>query len=121
LTKETTKRTRAEGDQDPGISGGERVQMRELLSFFEDDPKLLEIFRVIARQRKIRLQGLLEESSGAEKEATIERLRRLEDAGFVKSREAPGNLEDLRWYYLTSKGWAARRRVRELLELELVP
>lgn len=96
------------------------MNAKEILSFFRDDPALLEAFEGIARQRKIRLQDLLE-TLGMDKETTIENLHRLEDVGYIGSREAPGHLEDLRWYYLTSRGWAARIHVRKLHELELVP
>jgi Mn-dependent DtxR family transcriptional regulator len=91
-----------------------------LLSLFEGDAALRETFEVVAEEKKARFQDLLE-SLGVGREEALDRLYRLEEAGLIKSKEAPGAIEDLRWYYLTGKGWTARRRVRRLRRRELVP
>lgn len=89
---------------------------RELLSFFEDT-SLLRAFEVVAEERKIRF-GELREILNLGREEVIGKLDRLEEAGLVKSRNAPGHIEDLNWYFVTAKGLAAEREVHRL---ELVP
>ena len=88
---------------------------RELLSFFEDE-SLLRAFEVVADERKIRF-GAFREALGAERDDALKSLERLEEADLIKSQDAPGQVEDLRWYSMTAKGLAAER---ELHRLELV-
>lgn len=89
---------------------------RELLSLFEDDEALLRAFEVVARERKIRF-GALRETLGSEREDILEKLGELEQANLIKSQDAPGQVEDLRWYSITAEGLAAER---ELYRLESV-
>jgi len=85
---------------------------RELLSFFEDEA-LLRAFEVVAEERKIRFAALLE-ALGAERNDALDRLGKLEDEGLIKSQNAPGQVEDLRWYSMTAKGLAAERELHRL-------
>lgn len=85
---------------------------RELLSFFEDE-SLLRAFEVVAGERKIRF-GAFREASGADREDALERLGKLEEAELIKSQDAPGQVEDLRWYSMTAKGLAAERELHRL-------
>lgn len=85
---------------------------REILSFFEDE-SLLRTFEVVADERKIRF-GPLQEALGTERNDALDKLGKLEDAGLIKSQNAPGQVEDLRWYSMTAKGLAAEREVHRL-------
>lgn len=86
---------------------------RELLSLFEGDDALLRAFEVVARERKIRF-GVLQETLGSERGDILEKLGELEEANLIKSQEAPGQVEDLRWYSMTARGLAAERELHRL-------
>jgi DNA-binding MarR family transcriptional regulator len=92
---------------------GREMTTRELLSLFEADAALLRTFEAVAKERKIRF-GALRETLGLEQEDILEKLGELEQANLIKSQEAPGQVEDLRWYSITAEGLATERELNRL-------
>lgn len=93
--------------------------MTQVLSLFREDEDLYKVFSAVAEERKIRFEDLLG-SLHMDREDTLERLGRLEEAGLLKRRESAEEIEDRRWYYVTAEGLTWEPELRKLRDLQLV-
>lgn len=91
---------------------------RELLTLFDQDHALRNTFDIVVRERRVRFGDLLD-LSDMSKELILEKLHRLEKESLIKPQDAPGMVEDLRWYSVTARGLAFERLLRRRRRLEL--
>lgn len=74
-----------------------------------EDQKMEDVFRAVARERRVTLRKLGEEL-GLDKDELHDKLSALKKAELVE--EKPSSIEDLNIYYLTRYGFSAERRLK---------
>ena len=87
------------------------------MTLFDQDRALRDTFDIVVRERRVRFGDLLDLSDMG-KESVVEKLHQLERQSLIKSQDAPGAFEDLRWYSVTARGLAFERQLRRRRRLE---